>query len=269
MLVSCKGMIEAQQLPRAQLVTGQLRRADQSAPEIKATLVSGNTRIESVYTDSGGVFAFEDVPYGHYVVEFETGKDAPPLRTEFDVASAITRVPTTTIPVGLSHQSLDLTASLTALNNLPVEHLTKAPNGTVSFKGISFHFPQSGNATFGTQTNRDPNRPTECPILIPQPIKDARTINILINAYWLDKDRAINPRFAGKKIGEIVVSFTDEKPFIVDLIGGRNIRETWAYKGQPPLPPSNSAYDKLINVYTEPQVRGGEPAEAYIDMLQI
>jgi hypothetical protein len=268
-LVACTGIAEAQQVGKARLVTGQLQRADQPAPEIKTTLISGNLRIESVYTDSAGLFAFEDVSYGHYVVEFDISKDARPLRTEFEVASPIVRVPTTKIPVGLSYHSLDLTPNLTAANNLPFEHLTIPPNGTVSFKGISFQFPQSGNATFGTQTNREQDRPTECPILITQPIKDVRTINILINAHWLDNGRVINPKFAGKKIGEIFVSFTDERSFTVDLIGGENIRETWAYKGHAPLPPSNSTYDKLINVYTESQLRGGEPAEAYIDMLQV
>lgn len=164
--------------------------------------------------------------------------------------------PTTTRP---TFRQLDLSP----IANWPFDHLIRPPVGQVSYSGIPFTILSGSKAVFQTQHHLLVNLPTEGRI-------DGRTAApttvyiLLIGGY-------VDPEFRDKKVGEANLAFDNGSTLSVPLLAWRNIRETWAYEGDPKANPLEGSPPpaRWQNVVAESQARAGRAAKGFVDMTTI
>ena len=150
------------------------------------------------------------------------------------------------------------TISLDAVSNAQWTHVRQGPVGRAVLGGVPFDLPESRPAA------RTEGPLAKGPTLIHIPAEVARPEAIFI----LFSGTYVKPEFKGKKVGEITLEFTTAEKVTVPIIAGQTIRETWYYDNEIPEPDWHGN-PKLLNVYSEPQARGGRPATGFLDMLVI
>ncbi len=160
-----------------------------------------------------------------------------------------------------------ITVSLSPISNLPLEWLENPPHGNVKLGGVPFDLGNGGNTAFATQVNNVESRPTEG-VLDNLNITNPKEVFVLLSGGW------VTQAAQGKKIGEFDFQFDDNGTYSFDVIAGVHIRETWHYAN----PDQNNPYRIIYaitpspvwqNVWQENQMRGGQSAIAYLDMLTI
>ena len=146
--------------------------------------------------------------------------------------------------------------------NVKINTVRKNPTGNVRFKDVPFKLPPSrlGMETDGPRL--------EGPISV----GFTTIVHLPTAIYILLTGRDVKPKFKGKPVGEVVLTFTDakinEKTLTYPITAGETVREWWADKSETPLQDS-TGNPKRVNVYTEPQTRNGKPIAAFMDMYVI
>ncbi|HEY3901383.1 MAG TPA: hypothetical protein VGM54_22430 [Chthoniobacter sp.] len=146
--------------------------------------------------------------------------------------------------------------------NVKINTVRKYPTGDVRFKDVPFKLSASrhGIETDGPRVDGPASEGISTNIHLPTAI------------YILLSGRDVKPKFQGKQVGEIVLTFTDEKvnqkTLTYPITAGETIREWWAV-GNDTLQPDTSVNPKLVNVYTERQTRNGKAITAFLDMYVI
>jgi hypothetical protein len=150
------------------------------------------------------------------------------------------------------------TIDLTRVTNDKRGHVTAAPTGRALFKGVPFDLPSPPRAIM----TEGPFVKTTTSFSVNAKVQRPTCVYILLSGAYVKKE------FAGKKVGVVRLRFADGSDQSNPIVAWETIRETWAYndeirEAKPTVNP------RLINVYSEPQMRGARPATGFLDMLVI
>jgi len=157
---------------------------------------------------------------------------------------------------------------LRPIANWPIDYLVNPLSGSVSFANIPFTILTGEKSNFQTQHGLLMELPTQgkVEVNIDRPI----AIHILLNAEYLYNN------IPGYKVGEIDLSFVNGSTLNTPIIAYQSVRDAWEYESKADdalssQQPMSAPLDGIEwrNVWVENQMRGGEPAKAYIDMLTI
>lgn len=150
------------------------------------------------------------------------------------------------------------TVSLEPIANATLNHLLQPPTGRQKFNDVPFDLPDSRRVL---QTEGpDFSGPTSGTLstAVSRPL----AVYVLLSGGWVRRE------FKGKEVGRITLEFDDGSHIKAPIIAWATIRETWAYDNDV-LSPGAQGDAKLVNVFTEPQDRGGAAATGFLDMLII
>lgn len=146
--------------------------------------------------------------------------------------------------------------------NVKINTVRKYPTGDVRLKDVPFKLSASrrGIETEGPRVDG------------PAYIGRSTNVHLPTAIYILLSGRDVKPKFQGKPVGEIVLTFTDEKVnqknLTYPITAGETVREWWA-SGNDARRSDTSANPKLVNVYTERQTLKGKAVTAFLDMYVI
>lgn len=184
---------------------------------------------------------------------------ATPSRTP-TVTPTPTRTPTATPTAVPTFSSV----SLAPIANNSMDQFMTPLVGHVVLGGVPFDFAAGDTAIFATQHELAQSRPTQgvLTVYIPQPT----TVYVLIGG------DLTHEQFRNATVGAISLTFSDGRTFDVPVIPGSNLRESWAYDvdSYNEGTVANATGDpNWRNVYGESQIRGDQPATAFLDLLTI
>lgn len=159
-----------------------------------------------------------------------------------------------TAPSGALYIPVDLSASA----NFKINAIRSYPTGRTTLDGVPFNLPESRMAL---QTE---GRFAEGPasFRIDADVRRATRVHVLLQGTY------VLPEFRDRKIGEIVLEFSDGTRQAFPITAWKTIRETWASVGKE-QEPQTKGNPRLTNVYKEPQSRGGVSALGLMDMYTI
>ena len=176
----------------------------------------------------------------------------PRITPALGVTSRAMLIPPPTITA--SSNSMPTFIGLGAAANYRIDWLTAPPSGLVNLGGDSFII--NPYAIYQSAHESLPEQANTATIPILDRLGAPHSVKVLVSGAYVSES------LRGKKIGEIVLNFSDGNHLITPLIALKNIRENWYYVGQVPAIESKC-------VYIELQKRGGSNAVGLLDELSI
>jgi serine/threonine protein kinase len=160
----------------------------------------------------------------------------------------------------LAYRPLDMQQ----IANRPLDHLVSPPTGNVTLGGVTFNLRSGERAVFQTSQRFGEQNPTEAEIRTN--VSNVLAVRILLVGGY------VNPEFRDRKVGEVLLSFSNGETSRADILGWQHIREGWGWDSEMSTkfvmsPPTGGILWE--NVWVERQSRGGEPAQAFLDMITI
>jgi hypothetical protein len=152
---------------------------------------------------------------------------------------------------------------LTRAANHPIDHLLTPPSGSQTFASIPFALRSGSSGAIAT-SHQFHNAVSDL-VVLETYVHRPKFVHLLMVGGYVDAP------FANQQIGELVLYFADGRTQAVPVVAWKNIREGWAYAGSEaanPLIP-DQPNQSWQNVLSEPQLRGGQSAYGFIDMLSI
>lgn len=147
---------------------------------------------------------------------------------------------------------------LSRLENYKLQGFWEAPTGHVLLGGVPFEIP----ATRGSLQTKGVGAPGPNNFQIPMEVRKPTDIYILLNGNF------VRPQYAGKKVGEFIVTFKGGKKQNFPITAWKTLRETWSFDDAI-IPPQVEGNPHLENIYAEMERRGDKPATGFLDMYVI
>ena len=154
------------------------------------------------------------------------------------------------------------TVSLEPIANAATGHLSPRVEGPRTFVGIPYDMGTGPRTSFITQHVGHPELPTEATLSLSA--GSATHVHLLLTGAYV----VAVP--AGRRVGDITLSFANGATLTVPVVSWSNIREDWHYVDDPPrtmtppVPPVT-----WVNVFEQSQRRGDRPAIAVLDRFTI